>query len=119
MNWIAIAIGGLLGVMSRALLASYLPSLNGVSVAIFIVNVVGCGLAGAVTAYGEGHQLPSWLILGIGVGFLGGLTTFSGLLLDAFTLIKNGSSWFALFYVSANLIVGFGMLIGCYKWTNS
>ena len=45
---------------------------------IFIVNVIGCFLAGAATQLVPGALMPA-----VSTGFLGGFTTFSTALLDA------------------------------------
>ena len=48
---------------------------------IFVVNVIGCFLAGAATQLVPGALMPA-----VSTGFLGGFTTFSTALLDAVTL---------------------------------
>ena len=52
---------------------------------IFVVNVIGCFLAGAATQLVPGALMPA-----VSTGFLGGFTTFSTALLDAVTLWGDG-----------------------------
>ena len=52
---------------------------------IFIVNVIGCFLAGAATQLVPGALMPA-----VSTGFLGGFTTFSTALVDAVTLWSDG-----------------------------
>lgn len=52
---------------------------------IFIVNVIGCFLAGAATQLVLGALMPA-----VSTGFLGGFTTFSTALLDAVALWGDG-----------------------------
>jgi len=111
MSWVAISVGGLAGVLLRAGLSTIAPAVSGVSVTVFLVNVIGCALAGVVTGYAQSQPLPQWLLLGLTVGFLGGLTTFSGLAMDTFHLIKSGNILLAFVYTIGNVIVGFGLFV--------
>ena len=52
---------------------------------IFIVNVIGCFLAGAATQLTPASIMPI-----VSTGFLGGFTTFSTALVDAVTLWADG-----------------------------
>ena len=52
---------------------------------IFVVNVIGCFLAGAATQLVPGALMPA-----VSTGFLGGFTTFSTALLDAVALWGDG-----------------------------
>ena len=52
---------------------------------IFVVNVIGCFLAGAATQLVPGARMPA-----VSTGFLGGFTTFSTALLDAVTRGGDG-----------------------------
>jgi CrcB protein len=73
--------------------------------ATLIVNLVGgllMGvLAGAIMAEGRAER-SLWLLLGVGV--LGGFTTFSAFSLDVFYLVERGQVVAALSYVLASVI---------------
>ncbi len=70
-------------------------------------NLLGALLAGiaAVLIY-ERHVIhPPYNDLAL-AGFLGGLTTFSAMVLDAHRLALHGMGWIALAYVLLNVFVG-------------
>lgn len=56
-------------------------------VALLVVNVVGSAALGAVTAWarGRGAAHADWVLPLVGVGFLGGFTTFSSVMLAGVT----------------------------------
>ena len=69
---------------------------------IGLVNVTGCALAGMLAAL-LAHHPGAWAVLG--TGFLGGYTTFSTAVLDAWTHL-NARRWRA----GAQLLLGVWML---------
>jgi fluoride exporter len=75
----------------------------------FAVNLVGglaMGLlAGALTGVGMTSR-PAWLLLGVGV--LGGFTTFSSFSFDLFMLLERDQFWLAIGYTFASV---FGALL--------
>ncbi|HST65665.1 MAG TPA: CrcB family protein [Mycobacteriales bacterium] len=88
----AIAAGGALGAEARAGLAAVLPTAGGgFPVGTLLVNVTGCLLIGVlmvlVTETKRGHPLTRPFL---GVGVLGGYTTFSGYAVDAQRLLAGG-----------------------------
>ncbi len=119
MNWIAISVGGLLGILIRASVSTIAPAVSGISLTVFLVNIVGCALAGLLTGYAQTQPIPQWLFLGLSVGFLGGLTTFSGLAIDSFHLVKSGNIMMAFVYTVGNVVVGFGLFVIGYIVTSA
>lgn len=88
----AIAAGGVLGAEARAGLAAALPTgAGGFPVSTLIINVTGCLLIGVLmvllTEAYRGHPLARPFL---GVGVLGGYTTFSGYAVDAQRLLARG-----------------------------
>ena len=88
----AIAAGGVLGAEARAGLAAALPTAaGGFPVGTMLINVTGCLLIGVlmvlVTEAYRGHPLARPFL---GVGVLGGYTTFSGYAVDAQRLLAGG-----------------------------
>ncbi|MGF7154695.1 CrcB family protein [Novosphingobium gossypii] len=75
------------------------------------VNILGSVLMGVLTGwlarFGNGSE-STRLLLGIGV--LGGFTTFSSMSLDFATLIQRGDIATAAFYTGISLLAGFGGL---------
>ncbi|MEA3064464.1 MAG: fluoride exporter [Sphingomonadales bacterium] len=58
-------------------------------------------LAGAITAQGSAER-PLWLLLG--VGLLGGFTTFSAFSFDLFAMLERGRAGGAMLYVAASVL---------------
>lgn len=91
-----IAAGGALGAVARHALALWLPGggAAGFPWGIFAVNLSGCALIGVLMALiGEGGRearAPALLRPFLGVGVLGGFTTFSAYALDAAHLLQAG-----------------------------
>jgi CrcB protein len=68
------------------------------------VNILGCLLLGGIIAAFHKEQLSqSWLLF-IGVGFCGGLTTFSTFSIEFFMLLKMGAYQTALLYLGLSLV---------------
>jgi fluoride exporter len=75
------------------------------------VNVLGSMLmgvlAGWLARFGNGSE--SWRLL-LGIGVLGGFTTFSSMSLDFAILVQRGEIATAAFYTGISLLAGFGGL---------
>jgi len=70
------------------------------------INVVGSFLLGLLTAVGTG--LAPEVRTALGVGLLGGFTTFSTFSVDVLRQIEAGESGKALLYIVAAVILGIG-----------
>ena len=103
----AVAVGGAMGGMLRAVLEDAWPASGGWPWATFAANVAGVTLlAWAATRLGErlrpmAHARPL-----IGTGVCGGLTTFSALQLEAVDLVRDGRAALAAGYLAASLAAG-------------
>ncbi|EIZ78614.1 camphor resistance protein CrcB [Novosphingobium sp. Rr 2-17] len=112
-----VALGGGLGswlrfVVGRAWTAALGPVRAGVfPYGTLTVNVLGSFamglLAGWLARFG-GHGESTRLLLGVGI--LGGFTTFSAMSLDIATLIERGEIGTAALYTTLSLLVGIGGL---------
>jgi CrcB protein len=84
----------------------------------FTINVTGCFVLGLVTAaLVDRHHLPPWLRVGLVVGVIGGYTTFSTFIQEAFDVGDIHHVGIAFAYVAASVGVGLaalyaGMLAG-------
>jgi fluoride exporter len=102
----AIALGGGLGALARYSLAHLLPTPPGqFPWATFVTNVLGCLLLGVlmvlVTEVWAAHRLVRPFL---GVGVLGGFTTFSTYAVEIHTLLRPGTVGVAFAYLAGTLI---------------
>ena len=107
MNWIAIAIGGAIGAVSRYGLAQVVILINGANAAPFatiMVNVIGSGLMGVIYGYlSTGGMLAEMVRVFIMIGFLGALTTFSTFSMDIMAAIDRGQVVYAVIYAAVSV----------------
>lgn len=99
----AIALGGALGALARYGLMTLLPARPGGFVwATFLINVTGCLLIGVLmTAIAALPALPALTRPLLGVGVLGGFTTFSAYVVDVHRVGEAGAPGTALLVLAA------------------
>ncbi|MFC4061928.1 CrcB family protein [Planomonospora corallina] len=100
-----VAVGGVLGALARYGLVSAFPHPpGGFPWATFAVNVAGCALIGVlmvlITETWQAHRLVRPFL---GVGVLGGFTTFSAYVADIAALAAAGAERTALLYLPATV----------------
>jgi CrcB protein len=113
-----IGLGGALGAITRFGIAEFSRRhfVGTFPVGTLIANLAGCFLVGVIM--GSGHAKKSDPIrLGIGVGFLGALTTFSTFGAETINHFNDGDWPIAFSNVFANVVLGLvfvflGMLVG-------
>lgn len=71
--------------------------------AILLVNVLASAVLGAVVGYALSRSAGEEVRLLIGVGFCGGLSTFSSFSQDTLTLLQNGRTGAALLNIGLNV----------------
>ncbi|MFC7326290.1 FluC/FEX family fluoride channel [Marinactinospora rubrisoli] len=101
----AVSAGGALGAVARYALIRAVPDPpGGFACSTFTVNVIGCFLIGVlmvlVTDVWTRYRL---LRPFVGVGVLGGFTTFSAYVVDAQTMLAAGNAGAALGYLAGTL----------------
>jgi CrcB protein len=104
-----IFIGGGLGASARyAISLLTLKLTKPIWVGTFLVNVIGCLVLGYIFGFAlsKPSLLPENIKLGITVGFLGGLTTFSTFGLETFTFLKDGKLLAGVGYILASCVMG-------------
>lgn len=79
--------------------------------ATFVVNVMGCLLAGTLAGLVEKHDLfrPEMRLF-LFTGLLGGFTTFSAFGLETVYLLRRGETWVALANVALSVLAGVAAL---------
>jgi CrcB protein len=95
-----IAVAGAAGVLARYGVGQLTPSMW----ATLAVNVVGSLLLGILVH--AGRDLDPALRDALGVGFLGGFTTFSTFSVQALLEADGGKPGTALLYVTASVVLG-------------
>ncbi|HET7823397.1 MAG TPA: fluoride efflux transporter CrcB [Ornithinibacter sp.] len=103
-----VAVGGVIGSLGRYAVGAALPHQGGdFPWATLVVNVTGAFAMGLLVAFlvdrPGAHRLARPFV---GVGLLGGWTTFSTLAVDAVQLGQVGQEQVALVYVAATFLVG-------------
>jgi CrcB protein len=98
-----VMLGGAAGAVLRHLVDRLLPGSHRIPVATLAVNVAGSFALGMLSAAGD--ALPRALLLLLGVGFCGALTTWSTF---AFQSLDLESRWWAAANVAATLVLGIG-----------
>ena len=116
---LAVAAGGALGAWLRYQTGRvFLAAIGPVAASAFpwatlTVNVLGSAamglLVGLLARHGAGGE---HLRLLLGVGVLGGYTTFSSFALEFAVLVERGALGLAAGYVAVSLIAGFAALFG-------
>jgi CrcB protein len=98
----AISVGGVLGALARYGLGTAWPHpASGFPWATFVINVTGCLLIGVLMVIVTDVVPHRRLVRPfLGVGVLGGYTTFSTYIVD----IHRAPPWIALVYLSTTLI---------------
>lgn len=112
-----VALGGAIGAVLRYQLGRLLTHLLGPQAvtafpwATLAVNLLGSFavglLAGWLARYGAGDSLDTdqWRLF-VGVGLLGGFTTFSAFSLELMMLIERGQPGLAFIYAAVSLLAG-------------
>ena len=95
---------GALGCVTRYFVSGWVYDLFGRSFpyGTFAVNILGAFIIGLVMEFGmRSTLLPVNLRIGLTIGFLGGLTTFSTFSYETFKLLEDGE----LFVATANVLM--------------
>ena len=107
MIYLAVAIGGALGALSRFGIGQWLADSGYAHLhpATFLVNVIGALLIGILFVGAERFTLSEPARLGMSVGFLGAFTTFSAFSLQLLTDIQEGEVLRAVSYAAATVFL--------------
>ncbi|MEV5410102.1 CrcB family protein [Thermopolyspora sp. NPDC052614] len=102
----AVSLGGAVGAMSRYVVTLAFPvAPGGFPWAVFVINVGGCLLIGVLMALvGEGRPAHRLIRPFLGVGVLGGFTTFSAYVLDVQAALAAGRPATAVAYLGGTLV---------------
>lgn len=111
-RWGLVALGGVAGAAVRWAALEVWPSTGGFPWPVLVLNVIGSLVVGATM--GDGGEdsprqvapaaRPSVLVSGVGLGFCGGLTTFSTFAVEVVGLDRDGDTGTAGAYVVASIV---------------
>ncbi|GJL53394.1 MAG: putative fluoride ion transporter CrcB [Nitrospirales bacterium] len=109
---VLVGLGGMIGSVTRFLLASLIQRLSpilGFPFGTLIVNIVGCFLIGLLNGLADTRQLlgPE-LRLFLFVGVLGGFTTYSTFGYETFSLLRDAEFPRAILSVGVHVVIGLG-----------
>jgi fluoride exporter len=114
-DFIAVAIGGMLGSTARHAVSLSFQRLGLAStwpLATLTVNIVGCFAIGLLMAAARRWQwLDTPWELAVRVGFLGGLTTFSSFGLETVRLWQDGKAVTAVSVIAISLVLGLAAVV--------
>ena len=103
-----IALFGALGCLTRYFLSGWVYTIFGRTFpsGTFAVNIVGAFLIGLIMEFSMRSTLISpALRIGLTIGFLGGLTTFSTFSYETFRLLEDGELLIALANVLVSVVI--------------
>ena len=106
--YLLVFVGGGVGSLLRYLAGRFIPvTLAGspFPTAILLVNALASALLGAVVGWAVGRAVGEEAQLLLGVGFCGGLSTFSSFSYDTVVLLQNGRVGTALLNIGLNVVV--------------
>lgn len=101
-------LGGGAGSVLRFLVGRLMPATvagNPFPLAILLVNVVASAVLGLVAGWTAARLTGEETRLLIGVGFCGGLSTFSSFSYDTVVLLQHGRTGAALLNIGANVLL--------------
>ena len=108
MPYVLAALGGVVGALARWGVGTALPGSPGSwPWATLLVNLTGCLLLGALLAgLATRSPEPPWARPFLGVGVLGGFTTFSAFAVEVVELFEAGAVLTAVGYVLVSVLGG-------------
>ncbi len=114
MTLLAVLVGGALGAPLRYLTDRWVQSRHDSVLpwGTFAVNVVGSGVLGVTAAAVDAASGPAWVLPLVGVGFCGGLTTFSTFGFETLRLVEEGSVGAAALNSLGSVVVGLAACAG-------
>ncbi len=109
-NYVAVALGGVVGVCARYGVSQAVQNFYGRStfpLATFIINVSGCLLMGFLFQLTlDKANVSHSMRLAILTGVLGGFTTFSAFAMESLLLAEEGEMGTAALYVLMSVVLG-------------
>lgn len=109
MEFMLVGVGGFFGAISRFSINVLEKKMNlhsSFPFGTFVINVVGCFIAGVIISKIQTFQINRTGILLLLVGFTGSFTTFSTLMVDSIQLMKAGGIVAAVANIMLSIVLG-------------
>lgn len=112
--WVYVALGGALGAWLRYAISGWVYDRLGVWFpwGTLVVNLLGSLGMGVALAFVEERMISPELRMGVLVGLVGALTTFSTFELETLQLLRDGEWGWAWLYFAGSAFLGLGLVWG-------
>ena len=107
-------VGGGLGCVLRFLFSVWINTNQIKWIPTIIANILGCFLLGLFLSLSHKNILDSHGYILLGIGFCGGLTTFSTFSVDVFKLTNESNYSGAFLYLFLTIILGYTAVYSAY-----
>ena len=111
MMYVAVGVGGILGAVLRFLITYWFNSIGSFfALGILFVNILGCFLLGYLQGLARAHEIPDWVVTGLGTGLIGAFTTFSTFSMEVIHYLEQGEILLSFFYIIVSSVVGYSLV---------
>ena len=112
LDYLVIAFFAFIGGTARYWLGVWIPAVSGFPLGTLLVNLLGCFIfSWLVKHILSDIDVSARLVLGVGVGFCGALTTFSSFALDTMKLVQSDQIGLAFIYLLLSFFGGLAMTV--------
>lgn len=112
LDYLVIAFFAFIGGTARYWLGVWIPAVSGFPLGTLLVNLLGCFIfSWLVKHILSDIDVSARLVLGVGVGFCGALTTFSSFALDTMKLVQSDQIGLAFIYLLLSFFGGIAMTV--------
>ena len=112
LDYLVIAFFAFIGGTARYWLGVWIPAVSGFPLGTLLVNLLGCFIfSWLVKHILSDIDVSASLVLGVGVGFCGALTTFSSFALDTMKLVQSDQIGLAFIYLLLSFFGGLAMTV--------
>lgn len=112
LDYLVIVFFAFIGGTARYWLGVWIPAVSGFPLGTLLVNLLGCFIfSWLVKHILSDIDVSARLVLGVGVGFCGALTTFSSFALDTMKLVQSDQIGLAFIYLLLSFFGGLAMTV--------
>lgn len=112
LDYLVIAFFAFIGGTARYWLGVWIPAVSGFPLGTLLVNLLGCFIfSWLVKHILSDIDVSARLVLGVGVGFCGALTTFSSFALNTMKLVQSDQIGLAFIYLLLSFFGGLAMTV--------